>query len=73
MFAWYQKICIILKFAEMNCEIRQITGRARYNRRRRRATLMFSVKDDTAATECSLDGGVFESCKSARTHAYIHV
>jgi len=61
-----------VKFAEKSCEIRQITGSIRYNRRRRVATFMFSVKDDTAAAECSLDGGVFESCKSARTHACMH-
>ena len=55
------------------CKVRQITGKTRYNRRSKIATLTFSVVDDIAVTECSLDGGEFESCKLAKTHAKMHI
>jgi len=55
------------------CKIRQITGKVKYNRRSKIATLAFSVFDDIATTECSLDGDEFESCKLARTHAKMHI
>ena len=62
------------------CEVSQIRGRV--NKRRRTATLRFSVVDDTATTLCRLDRGDFERCKPhldvvlitviSHTHTHTH-
>ncbi|XP_065887614.1 uncharacterized protein [Dysidea avara] len=48
------------------CEVSQIRGRV--NKRRRTATLRFSVVDDTATTLCRLDRGDFERCTSPKSY-----
>ena len=73
IFSWLAKLCNFLNSNNLNfhdwniitdtCEVREITGMVTYNRRRRTATLIFSVIDDTATTECKLDNGPFENCK----------
>ena len=52
------------------CEVREISGRVRYDRSRRIVKFTFSVTDDTATAECRLDKGAFESCKLSNFFIY---
>ena len=45
------------------CEVSEINGRVKQNKRKRTATLTFSVVGNTTTTECRLDDGPFKSCK----------
>ncbi|XP_065887926.1 matrilin-2-like isoform X3 [Dysidea avara] len=44
------------------CIFQRIRGRVKYDRENKTATLKFSVRDETAITECSLDDGDFSNC-----------
>ncbi|XP_065887613.1 uncharacterized protein [Dysidea avara] len=58
--------CVNLTDCSNVCEVSQIRGRV--NKRRRTATLRFSVVDDTATTLCRLDRGDFERCTSPKSY-----